>query len=168
MRHWSSLSNSKSTSVCNPQGQDGLALLEGKESISSGSGQRDSGSLVRRGWRVLPACICRFCSPRSPAWQMDYLLPEPLGKPDSVPPEYKSLEMHGSVTARDGGNQTGMPSVRKQRNPKFAGDQTLSRNHPTVASIHVADALLSTSPACCWTPHCNFVKEMPQPGPIYR
>lgn len=50
MCHWSSSSNSKSTSGCNPQGQDGLALLEGKESISSGSGQRDSGSLVRRGY----------------------------------------------------------------------------------------------------------------------
>ena len=101
MRHWSSSSNSKSTSVCNPQGQEGLALLEGKESISSGSGQRDSGSLVRRGWHVLTVCICRFCSPRSTAWQMDYLPPEPPGKPNSVPPEYKSLEMHRTVSQQE-------------------------------------------------------------------
>lgn len=101
MRHWSSSSNSKPTSVCSPQGQEGLALLEGKKSISSGSGPRDSGSLVRRGWGVLAVCICRFCSPRSPAWQMDYLPPEPPGKPNSVPPEYKSLEMHGTVSQQE-------------------------------------------------------------------
>lgn len=174
MHHWSSSSNSKPTSVCNPQGQEGLALLEGKKSISSGSGQRDSGSLGRRGWRVLAVCICRFCSPRSPAWQMDYLPPSHQGSlilfHQNTNPS-RCMEWCHSKRWRESARnalseEAGEPKVCRGpdslQKPSLQGVPC-----PVVAGIHMADAVLSASPACR-IPHCTFVKEAPQPDPVCR
>lgn len=89
--------------------------------------------------------------------------------------EYKSLEMHGNPVSQQEMEGTARNALSEEAGePKVCrGPDSLQKPSlqgvpcPVVAGIHMADAVLSASPACR-TPHRTFVKEAPQPGPVLQ